>query len=319
MEESTELTPEDLALFVQGGATKEEGEEEQKEEETQKEEEEEEIEIDKANEEEEEEGGKEEEEEEEEEEEKEESTNNKNNEEEQVFELVVKGQPVKLTKEDALRLAEREAERELEPELNKITRFLKQNNITAEELALLNDIRQGNLDAIAAVIPKDRIEELSNKLEEEIDYKPKFEVGKETPLEKNINKLEEDADLANGINTMLEVVPKEEVLAILASDDATRVMEHHAKQGTMDDVVAKATALKLKGEDWNRAIFLASQEVLDNNKQTKQEEAKKKRETKIREVFEEKQNRGAGKQTLTADDIWNLDDSELSKIDLSKL
>ena len=228
------------------------------------------------------------------------------------------GKEIELTKEELLELAKDSAQKQLKkqdkPDFKKT---LETNNLKEEELALLAEAKKGNIKALAKLVKElGGNEDLMELLEEEdLDVEAELKVEKETELDEIYNKIESDKKIEENFNELTNVLPEEVIESIGTNVNAMKVLLQVAERGAMDEVVKEATIRKLKGDDWEEALFKGVENFAKRQAEKKEKEKKKKEQIKK----QLKEDGRSEKEEKTIDDLWDIPLDKLNSMTQEEL
>ena len=198
--------------------------------------------------------------------------------------------------------------------------MVKQAKISNEELALLADIKAGKPGAMKELARLNKID-LADAEDSEGDYKAEFKVEEKSEMDKAVDSISADAELAPKFNNVLSTVPDDFIESVSSNAADLLRFAGHVKSGIAEELIPLATkASALNGKSLlENYIEIGEQRYLESKeskKETKTESKEERqvtdKEKKLRERASSDADSNKSTGSSTADDIWNMSPEEMN-------
>ena len=242
------------------------------------------------------------------------------------IEFEIAGQKIVLNSEEELKamlskgaesISNQDKSLELESEI------IKQGKITADDLKLLIDAKNGDAKAIAKLAKNSNINILDVDEDDADSYVPTFAPNIVSDVERVAREISADAEHAAQFTSIASNLPNDFKTAIMSNANDLRVFSEHIKTGLAQKIIPEAMKLVYtKGMSFSDAYVAVGSEMVKVKEQPKQEERiLTDREKELRKKASESGNNhsNSGKKTLTVDDIANMSDEDFEKLTAADL
>ena len=237
------------------------------------------------------------------------------------IEFEIAGQKITLNSEEELKsmlskgaesLSKQDNSLELENEI------IKQGKITADDLKLLIDAKNGDAKAIAKLAANSNIDILEVEADDADKYVPTFAPVIISDVEKVAREISADIEHANQFTKIASNLPQDFKAAIMSNANDLKTFSEHIKNGLAQQIIPEAMKLVYtKGMNFADAYVAVGIELTQTKQEPKKEERNlTDREKELRKKASESGNNqsNGGKKTLTVDDIANMSDEEFEKL-----
>ena len=257
---------------------------------------------------------------------KQEETNNKEVEEDKTnefkpIEFEIAGQKITLKSEDELKAMLSKGAESLSKQDNSLdleNEIIKQGKITADDLKLLIDAKNGDAKAIAKLAANSNIDILEVEADDADKYVPTFAPVIISDVEKVAREISADVEHANQFTKIASNLPQDFKAAIMSNANDLKTFSEHIRNGLAQQIIPEAMKLVYtKGMNFADAYVAVGTELTQTKQEPKKEERNlTDREKELRKKASESGNNqsNSGKKTLTVDDIANMSDEEFEKL-----
>lgn len=197
--------------------------------------------------------------------------------------------------------------------------IIKQGKLTAEDLKLLVDAKNGDAKAIAKLAANSNIDILEVDADDANNYVPTFAPSIISDVEKVAREISADTAHAEQFTAIASNLPQAFKSAIMSNANDLKTFSEHIKSGLAQQIIPEAMKLVYtKGIDFSDAYVKVGMELTSKQQEQKPKEERilTDREKELRKKASEQGNNkaGGGKKTLTVDDIANMSDEEFEKL-----
>lgn len=237
------------------------------------------------------------------------------------IEFEIAGQKITLKSEDELKamlskgaesISKQDKSLELENEI------IKQGKITADDLKLLIDAKNGDAKAIAKLAANANIDILEVEADDADKYVPTFAPVIISDVEKVAREISADTEHASQFTKIASSLPQDFKSAIMSNANDLKTFSEHIKSGLAQQIIPEAMKLVYtKGMNFSDAYVAVGTELTQTKQEPKKEERNlTDREKELRKKASESGNNqsNSGKKTLTVDDIANMSDEDFEKL-----
>lgn len=242
------------------------------------------------------------------------------------IEFEIAGQKIVLNSEEELKamlskgaesISKQDKSLELESEI------IKQGKITADDLKLLIDAKNGDTKAIAKLAKNSNINILDVDEDDADSYVPTFAPNIVSDVERVAREISADTEHAAQFTSIASNLPNDFKTAIMSNANDLKVFSEHVKTGLAQKIIPEAMKLVYtKGMSFSDAYVAVGSDMVKVKEQPKQEERiLTDREKELRKKASESGNNqsNGGKKTLTVDDIANMSDEDFEKLTAADL
>ena len=257
---------------------------------------------------------------------KQEETDNKEVEEDKTnefkpIEFEIAGQKITLKSEDELKAMLSKGAESLSKQDNSLdleNEIIKQGKITADDLKLLIDAKNGDAKAIAKLAANSNIDILEVEADDADKYVPTFAPVIISDVEKVAREISADVEHANQFTKIASNLPQDFKAAIMSNANDLKTFSEHIRNGLAQQIIPEAMKLVYtKGMNFADAYVAVGTELTQTKQEPKKEERNlTDRGKELRKKASESGNNqsNSGKKTLTVDDIANMSDEEFEKL-----
>jgi hypothetical protein len=237
------------------------------------------------------------------------------------IEIEVGGHKVKITsQEDLMAYVTKGAESFSKKEdkfVNEKT-ILEQGQLTADDLKLLVDAKNGSKEAIAKLAEIGKVDVFDLDSEMASQYKGQFEPYIESDVDKVANEILADVEHATTFRNISNNLPRDFMNAVSSNAEALKNFSGHIKSGLAQEVIPMAITAQMRyGGSFMDHYVDIGQKVSAGK--TAKEEAKPTRSMSAEEIsMRQRASAKTGshvetKKDNSAEDIWNLSDAEFAE------
>ena len=244
-----------------------------------------------------------------------------NNDDFKPIEFEIAGQKITLNSEEELKsmlskgaesLSKQDNSLELENEI------IKQGKITADDLKLLIDAKNGDAKAIAKLAANAKIDILEVEADDADKYIPTFSPVIISDVEKVAREISADIEHASQFTQIASNLPQDFKAAIMSNANDLKTFSEHIRSGLAQQIIPEAMKLVYtKGMNFSDAYVVIGTELTQAKQEPKKEERQlTDREKELRKKASESGNNqsNGGKRKLTVDDIANMPAEEFEKL-----
>lgn len=195
--------------------------------------------------------------------------------------------------------------------------IIEQGKLTADDLKLLVDARNGSPEAIAKLAKMSGVDTFDIDETTADKYTQKFQPQIQSEVDKVASDILNDSELATSFRSTVSALPQEFVS--LVTSDATMLKDfaRHIKEGIAQEIIPLAVkAQMVNGGTFFDNYSKVGQELVQNKAKAKASErvlSDKEKELRERADKANTKNVPAKQKPTDAEDIWNLTDEEFSK------
>ena len=237
------------------------------------------------------------------------------------IEFEIAGQKITLKSEDELKAMLSKGAESLSKQDNSLdleNEIIKQGKITADDLKLLIDAKNGDAKAIAKLAANANIDILEVEADDADKYVPTFAPVIISDVEKVAREISADVEHANQFTKIASNLPQDFKAAIMSNANDLKTFSEHIRNGLAQQIIPEAMKLVYtKGINFADAYVAVGTELTQTKQEPKKEERNlTDREKEIRKKASESGNNqsNSSKKTLTVDDIANMSDEEFEKL-----
>lgn len=200
---------------------------------------------------------------------------------------------------------------------------IEQGQLSADDLKLLVDAKNGSKEAIAKLARMSNVDVLDLENEMADKYQQQKQYYKRSEVDQVAGEILQDTEHASEFQKIAKALPVDFMEAIIADAKDLKAFSGHIKSGIAQKVIPLAiNSQMLNGgtflENYNKVGYAMSQQT------TQTQEKQKERTVSEREAdLRKKASSGGGHNHQTKEssgkDIWEMSDEEFEKLDLSKL
>lgn len=196
--------------------------------------------------------------------------------------------------------------------------ILSQGKLTADDLKLLVDAKNGNAKAIAKLAKISNVDLIDIEDDFADEYTPEFKVIEETDIDKVAREIINDSELHENFKSISNSVPSSFINKVTSNANDLKTFSEHIKSGLAQEIIPEAIKLTYQGIDFAEAYVRVGHSVIGKKQQQQESngdnvsEQKKERQMSDREKAlrqKAKDNNYSDKKSnkdLTEDDIWNM-------------
>ena len=237
------------------------------------------------------------------------------------IEFEIAGQKITLKSEDELKAMLSKGAESLSKQDNSLdleNEIIKQGKITADDLKLLIDAKNGDAKAIAKLAANANIDILEVEADDADKYVPTFAPVIISDVEKVAREISADIEHANQFTKIASNLPQDFKAAIMSNANDLKTFSEHIRNGLAQQIIPEAMKLVYtKGINFADAYVAVGTELTQTKQEPKKEERNlTDREKELRKKASESGNNqsNSGKKALTVDDIANMSDEDFANL-----
>ena len=237
------------------------------------------------------------------------------------IEFEIAGQKIILKTEEELRAMLSRGAESLSKQDNSLgleKTIIEQGKITAEDLKLLVDAKNGDPKAIAKLAANSKIDILEVEADDADKYVPTFEPVVISDTEKVAREIASDTAHAEVFTRIASGLPNDFKQAIMSNAGDLKTFSEHIKSGLAQQIIPEAMKLVYtQNISFSDAYVKVGQELVATKPaQKKEERTLTDREKELRKKASENAGNGnqQSKKALTVDDIANMPIEEFEKL-----
>ena len=243
-------------------------------------------------------------------------------------EIEIAGQKIVLNSEEELKEMLAKGAESISKQDNSLgleKEIIKQGKLTAEDLKLLIDARNGDAKALARLAKISNIDILEVEADDADKYVPQFAPQIVSDVERVAQRISQDTEHAEVFTRIASGLPLEFKTAIMSNAGDLETFSNHVRSGLAQQIIPEAMKLVYtKGISFNDAYVKVGIELTSKKDETPetQDRTLTDREKELRKKASEQGNdkgNSGSKKTLTADDIANMSDEDFEKLTANDL
>lgn len=198
--------------------------------------------------------------------------------------------------------------------------ILEQGNVSANDLKLLVDAKNGSKEALALLARKANIDILDVESEMADAYTQQTQYNIETDVDKVANEILSNEKLATEFRRVSSALPKDFISEVTSNAKDLKAFSGHIESGIAQKIIPLAINAQIVNggsfiDNYNKIGFAMSQTKA-------QPEAKRevgKREQELRKRASSGTGHNNSSNTNSGKDIWDMSDEDFNNLDLSKI
>ncbi|NOQ31166.1 MAG: hypothetical protein GQ570_08600 [Helicobacteraceae bacterium] len=199
--------------------------------------------------------------------------------------------------------------------------IIDQGNLSAEDLKLVVEAKNGSKEALAKLARNGDIDLLELEDSDADNYKQKQEYTQATEVDKVADSISADPVHLQEFQNVAKSLPQDFIGAVTSNAEALQNFSRHIKEGLAQEIIPKAITAQMK----SGGSFMEHYSKIGQSIMNAKSKPEAKREMSAKETQMRKRAKAGGgnpkaeKIIDSGDDVWNMTDEEFSKMDLSKL
>lgn len=237
------------------------------------------------------------------------------------IEFEIAGQKIVLNSEEELKAILSKGAESLSKQDNSLSlekTIIEQGKITADDLKLLIDAKNGDAKALAKLAQNSKIDILEVDADDAEKYVPTFQPTIISDTEKVAREIANDKEHAEVFTKIASGLPMEFKQAIMSNANDLQAFSNHIKSGLAQQIIPEAMKRTFtEGISFSDAYVKVGLELSKKEPEKKKEERiLTDREKELRKKASEQGNNqsNSGKKKLTVDDIANMPIEEFEKL-----
>lgn len=200
---------------------------------------------------------------------------------------------------------------------------LEQAGISAEDIALYIDAKNGDKNALAKIATLGKIDLLDVSEEDATAYTKKFDIVEPNDAEIVAQSIVNDKQLFETFTRVTSGLPKHFIQAVTSNGKDLATFKEQIQSGLAQEIIPQALKLTYQGVDFIDAYVRVGTKIMSerasNNTQQQQQQQQDRtisdREKNLRKIANDK-NSGSQKtnKNVEADDVWNMSDADFEKL-----
>ena len=199
---------------------------------------------------------------------------------------------------------------------------LEQAGLSAEDIALYIDAKNGDKNALAKIATLGKIDLLDVSEEDATAYTKKFNVVEPNDAEIVAQSIVNDKQLFETFTRVTSGLPKHFIQAVTSNGKDLATFKEQIQSGLAQEIIPQALKLTYQGVDFIDAYVRVGTKIMSerasNNIQQQQQPQDRTisdREKNLRKIANDK-NSGSQKtnKNIEADDVWNMSDEDFEKL-----
>jgi hypothetical protein len=198
--------------------------------------------------------------------------------------------------------------------------ILEQGKVSAEDLKLLVDAKNGSKEALALLARKANIDILDVESEMADDYTQQTQYYQQSEVDKVADEILSDTELASEFKRVASALPQDFMSEVTSNARDLKAFSGHIKSGIAQEVIP----LAINSQIVNGGTFLENYNKIGQALAMKKAQPEVKREVGQREQeFRKRASSGSGHNSQSVGnsgkDIWDMSDEDFDNLDLSSL
>lgn len=198
---------------------------------------------------------------------------------------------------------------------------LEQAGLSAEDIALYIDAKNGDKNALAKIATLGKIDLLDVSEEDATAYTKKFDIVEPNDAEIVAQSIVNDKQLFETFTRVTSGLPKHFIQAVTSNGKDLATFKEQIQSGLAQEIIPQALKLTYQGVDFIDAYVRVGTKIMSerasNNTQQQQPQDRtiSDREKNLRKIANDK-NSGSQKtnKNVEADDVWNMSDEDFEKL-----
>lgn len=199
---------------------------------------------------------------------------------------------------------------------------LEQAGLSAEDIALYIDAKNGDKNALAKIATLGKIDLLDVSEEDATAYTKKFDIVEPNDAEIIAQSIVNDKQLFETFTRVTSGLPKHFIQAVTSNGKDLATFKEQIQSGLAQEIIPQALKLTYQGVDFIDAYVRVGTKIMSerasNNTQQQQQPQDRTisdREKNLRKIANDK-NSGSQKtnKNVEADDVWNMSDDDFEKL-----
>lgn len=199
---------------------------------------------------------------------------------------------------------------------------LEQAGLSAEDIALYIDAKNGDKNALAKIATLGKIDLLDVSEEDATAYTKKFNIVEPNDAEIVAQSIVNDKQLFDTFTRVTSGLPKHFIEAVTSNGKDLATFKEQIQSGLAQEIIPQALKLTYQGVDFIDAYVRVGTKIMSerasNNTQQQQQPQDRTisdREKNLRKIANDK-NSGSQKtnKNIEADDVWNMSDEDFEKL-----
>lgn len=200
---------------------------------------------------------------------------------------------------------------------------LEQAGLSAEDIALYIDAKNGDKNALAKIATLGKIDLLDVSEEDATAYTKKFNIVEPNDAEIVAQSIVNDKQLFETFTRVTSGLPKHFMQAVTSNGKDLATFKEQIQSGLAQEIIPQALKLTYQGVDFIDAYVRVGTKIMSerasNNTQQQQQQPQDRtisdREKNLRKIANDK-NSGSQKtnKNVEADDVWNMSDADFEKL-----
>lgn len=198
--------------------------------------------------------------------------------------------------------------------------ILEQGQLSADDLKLLVDAKNGSKEALALLARRSNIDILDVESEMADAYKQQTQYQVETDVDKVANEILSNETLATEFRKVSSALPKDFMSEITSNAKDLKAFSGHIESGIAQKIIPLAINSQIVNggsfmDNYNKIGFAMSQQ----KPEVKQERTVSEREADLRKRAFSGTGHNNQSASNSSKDIWDMSEEDFNNIDLSKL
>lgn len=194
--------------------------------------------------------------------------------------------------------------------------ILEQGKLSSDDLKLLVDAKNGSKEAIAKLAQIAKVDTLD--IEEDLanEYKPQFNVSKESEVDKVANEIAQDTALREQFQTVSRALPQDFTQKLMTDASMLKDFARHVKDGIAQEIVPKAITAQIRdGGTFIDAYIKVGTQLMQEKTAPEQQQEERQVDKKAQKLRDKATSRKKlkPKGKVDGDDIWALPQEEFEK------
>lgn len=200
---------------------------------------------------------------------------------------------------------------------------LEQAGLSAEDIALYIDAKNGDKNALAKIATLGKIDLLDVSEEDATAYTKKFNVVEPNDAEIVAQSIVNDKQLFETFTRVTSGLPKHFMTAVTSNARDLATFKEQIQSGLAQEIIPQALKLTYQGVDFIDAYVRVGTKIMSeragNNTQQQQQQPQDRtisdREKNLRKIANDKSSGSQNKnKNVEADDIWNMSDKDFERL-----
>jgi hypothetical protein len=240
------------------------------------------------------------------------------------IEVEVAGVPVTITSQEELMAYVKKGASTFNAEpdtLKEEKKVIEQGQLSAEDLKILVDAKNGSKEAIAKLAQIGKVDVVEIEEDDATNYTQQKEYKEESDVDKVAGEILADEDHAQLFKNTIKSLPQDFIQQITSDANLLKHFSEHLRTGLAQEAIPKAMneVIVNGGSFFDHYAKIGQKIYAEKNtpEQKKEERVVTEKEKQLRKRASSSNGTDSSRKTINADDVWELSDEEFAEYQAS--